>query len=74
MPRDVSVVVSSPKFSSPHLTTVAVVDLFGSISLHVGPQMGTEELRQRIRLLDNEIRIMRSDMERIGHESNTQVI
>ncbi|KAG5184434.1 26S protease regulatory subunit 6A-A [Tribonema minus] len=34
--------------------------------------MGNEELRQRMRLLDNEIRIMRSDMERIRHESNTQ--
>ena len=37
------------------------------------PQMGTEELRQRIRLLDNEIRIMRSDTDRIRHESSTQV-
>lgn len=36
-------------------------------------QMGTEELRQRMRLLDNEIRIMRSDTERIRHESSTQV-
>lgn len=36
-------------------------------------QMGSEELRQRMRLLDNEIRIMRSDTERIRHESSTQV-
>uniref|UniRef100_A0A7S2UXQ0 AAA+ ATPase domain-containing protein n=1 Tax=Fibrocapsa japonica TaxID=94617 RepID=A0A7S2UXQ0_9STRA len=35
-------------------------------------QMSTEELRQRIRLLDNDIRIMRSDMQRINHETNTQ--
>lgn len=36
-------------------------------------QMGSEELRQRMRLLDNEIRIMRSDQDRIRHESSTQV-
>lgn len=36
-------------------------------------QMGTEELRQRMRLMDNEIRIMRSDTDRIRHESTTQV-
>lgn len=36
-------------------------------------QMGSEELRQRMRLLDNEIRIMRSDQDRIRHESTTQV-
>lgn len=36
-------------------------------------QMGSEELRQRMRLLDNEIRIMRSDTDRIRHESTTQV-
>lgn len=36
-------------------------------------QMGSEELRQRMRLLDNEIRIMRSDTDRIRHESVTQV-
>lgn len=35
--------------------------------------MGAEELRQRMRLLDNEIRIMRSDTDRIRHESSTQV-
>lgn len=35
--------------------------------------MGSEELRQRMRLLDNEIRIMRSDQDRIRHESSTQV-
>lgn len=35
--------------------------------------MGSEELRQRMRLLDNEIRIMRSDQDRIRHESSNQV-
>lgn len=34
--------------------------------------MSTNELRQRIRLLDNEIRIMRSDIQRITHESRGQ--
>lgn len=34
--------------------------------------MNNEELRQRMRLMDNEIRIMRTDMERIRHESVTQ--
>lgn len=34
--------------------------------------MSNEELRQRIRLMDNDIRIMRSDMQRIDHESNSQ--
>ncbi|KAF4322398.1 hypothetical protein BBO99_00002955 [Phytophthora kernoviae] len=34
--------------------------------------MSNEELRQRIRLLDNDIRIMRSDIQRINHESNSQ--
>ncbi|CEG50156.1 26s protease regulatory subunit 6a [Plasmopara halstedii] len=34
--------------------------------------MSNEELRQRIRLLDNNIRIMRSDIQRINHESNSQ--
>lgn len=31
-----------------------------------------EELKQRIRALDNEIRIMKSDMNRIKHEARTQ--
>jgi len=31
-----------------------------------------DELRQRIRLLDNEVRIMKSDISRIRHESHTQ--
>mmetsp|Transcript_26043 Transcript_26043/g.34159 ORF Transcript_26043/g.34159 Transcript_26043/m.34159 type:complete len:438 (+) Transcript_26043:125-1438(+) len=35
-------------------------------------EMSTEEIRQRIRLLDNNIRIMRSDMQRIAHETNSQ--
>lgn len=34
--------------------------------------MSTSELRQRIHLLDNEIRIMRSDVQRIAHESRGQ--
>uniref|UniRef100_A0AAV1V8N9 AAA+ ATPase domain-containing protein n=1 Tax=Peronospora matthiolae TaxID=2874970 RepID=A0AAV1V8N9_9STRA len=34
--------------------------------------MSNDELRQRIRLLDNDIRIMRSDIQRINHESNSQ--
>ncbi|CAM9247363.1 unnamed protein product [Chrysoparadoxa australica] len=35
-------------------------------------RMGSDELSQRMRLLDNEIRIMRSDIERIRHESTSQ--
>ena len=35
-------------------------------------QMSNDELQQRIRLLDNDIRIMRSDVQRITHESNSQ--
>jgi len=34
--------------------------------------MSTSELRQRIHLLDNDIRIMRSDVQRIAHESRGQ--
>lgn len=34
--------------------------------------MSNDELRQRIRLLDNDIRIMRSDIQRINHESHAQ--
>lgn len=34
--------------------------------------MSTTELRQRIRLLDNDIRVMRSDVQRIAHESRGQ--
>lgn len=34
--------------------------------------MSTAELRQRIHLLDNDIRIMRSDVQRIAHESRGQ--
>lgn len=34
--------------------------------------MSTTELQQRIRLLDNEVRIMRSDIQRISHESRGQ--
>ena len=34
--------------------------------------MSTSELRQRIHLLDNDIRVMRSDVQRIAHESRGQ--
>lgn len=34
--------------------------------------MSTSELRQRIHLIDNDIRIMRSDIQRIAHESRGQ--
>jgi len=34
--------------------------------------LSNDELKQRIRALDNEIRIMKSDIGRINHESNTQ--
>jgi ATP-dependent 26S proteasome regulatory subunit len=34
--------------------------------------MSNSELRQRIHLLDNDIRIMRSDIQRITHESHAQ--
>lgn len=36
-------------------------------------RMTNDELKQRIRLLDNEIRIMKSDINRIKHESSTQI-
>jgi len=35
-------------------------------------QMSNEEIRQRIRLLDSDIRVMRSEVQRITHESNSQ--
>jgi len=35
-------------------------------------RLTNEDLKQRIRALDNEIRIMKSDMNRIRHESRTQ--
>ena len=35
--------------------------------------LSNEELRQRLRALDNEIRIMKSDIGRIKHESSTQL-
>ena len=34
--------------------------------------MSISELRQRIHLLDNDIRVMKSDCQRISHESRTQ--
>ena len=34
--------------------------------------MTLSELRQRIHLLDNDIRVMRSDIQRITHESHAQ--
>ncbi|RYH15725.1 hypothetical protein EON65_31260 [archaeon] len=36
-------------------------------------RMSNEQIRQRIRLLDTEVRIMKSDISRIKHESATQV-
>lgn len=42
-----------------------------SIMEEVG-RMSNEEIRQRIRLLETEIRIMKSDVNRIRHESQTQ--
>jgi 26S proteasome regulatory subunit T5 len=36
--------------------------------------MNNDELTQRIRLLDNDIRIMQSDVQRITHESSNQRI
>lgn len=34
--------------------------------------MSITDLRQRIRLLDNDIRVMKSDIQRISHESRAQ--
>lgn len=34
--------------------------------------MGTDEIISRTRLLDNEIKIMRSEVMRINHEHSTQ--
>lgn len=34
--------------------------------------LSTEDIRQRIRLLDNEVRIMRSEKDRLTHEENSQ--
>jgi 26S proteasome regulatory subunit T5 len=36
-------------------------------------RLTNDELKQRVRALDNEIRIMKSDMSRIKHESSTQL-
>ncbi|KAF1331641.1 26s protease regulatory subunit 6a, partial [Globisporangium splendens] len=50
-------------------------EIWGSAEEGLDPEillMSNEELRQRIRLLDNDIRIMRSDIQRINHESNSQ--
>ncbi|RHY84043.1 hypothetical protein DYB35_013846, partial [Aphanomyces astaci] len=46
-------------------------DIWGEIEPEI-LGMTNDELKQRIRLLDNEIRIMRSDITRINHESQTQ--
>ncbi|RHY30747.1 hypothetical protein DYB32_006213 [Aphanomyces invadans] len=46
-------------------------DIWGEIEPDI-LGMTNDELKQRIRLLDNEIRIMRSDITRINHESQTQ--
>ena len=34
--------------------------------------MSTTELRQRIHLIDNDVRVMKSDIQRIQHESRAQ--
>lgn len=50
-------------------------EIWGNTEEELDPEillMSNEELRQRIRLLDNDIRIMRSDIQRINHESNSQ--
>lgn len=50
-------------------------EIWGNAEEELDPEillMSNEELRQRIRLLDNDIRIMRSDIQRINHESNSQ--
>lgn len=50
-------------------------EIWGNAEEGLDPEillMSNDELRQRIRLLDNDIRIMRSDIQRINHESNTQ--
>lgn len=50
-------------------------EIWGNAEEGLDPEillMSNEELRQRIRLLDNDIRIMRSDIQRINHESNSQ--
>ncbi|KAF0688108.1 Aste57867_20269 [Aphanomyces stellatus] len=46
-------------------------DIWGEIEPEI-LSMTNDELKQRIRLLDNEIRIMRSDITRINHESQSQ--
>jgi 26S proteasome regulatory subunit T5 len=48
----------------------------GRLILHLlswwSKQMSTDELKQRMRLLDNEIRIMKSDIQSIDSESESQ--
>ncbi|KDO20506.1 26S protease regulatory subunit 6A A [Saprolegnia parasitica CBS 223.65] len=46
-------------------------DIWGEIEPEI-LSMTNDELKQRVRLLDNEIRIMRSDITRINHESASQ--
>lgn len=50
-------------------------EVFGDVPDPMIEEIGrltNEDLKQRIRALDNEIRIMKSDMNRIKHESRTQ--
>ncbi|RLN88518.1 hypothetical protein BBJ28_00011305, partial [Nothophytophthora sp. Chile5] len=56
-------------------TELESAEIWGGAEEGLDPEillMSNEELRQRIRLLDNDIRIMRSDIQRINHESNSQ--
>lgn len=57
------------------MSSIESSDVWGSTEEGLEPEillMSNDELRQRIRLLDNDIRIMRSDIQRINHESNSQ--
>ncbi|TYZ60631.1 hypothetical protein PybrP1_004888 [[Pythium] brassicae (nom. inval.)] len=57
------------------MSALESADIWGAGDDALDPEillMSNEELRQRIRLLDNDIRIMRSDIQRINHESNSQ--
>lgn len=50
-------------------------EVFGDVPDPMSEEIGrltNEDLKQRIRALDNEIRIMKSDMNRIKHESRQQ--
>ncbi|RLN88831.1 hypothetical protein BBJ28_00002878 [Nothophytophthora sp. Chile5] len=58
-----------------NMSELESAEIWGGAEEGLDPEillMSNEELRQRIRLLDNDIRIMRSDIQRINHESNSQ--